>query len=106
MGEDLQLETDSTSSTGSDEMMQGAATDPLSSPEAHYLRAMSYPHPDTPGLPHPAHHPQMGVTNQPTKKQNKKADGGNQPTKKTKQKKKKKGGGTNQKKKKKKKKKK
>ena len=31
--EDLQLETDSTSSTGSDEMMQGAATDPLSSPE-------------------------------------------------------------------------
>ena len=29
--------------------------------QAHYLRAMSYPHPDTPGLPHPAHHPQMGV---------------------------------------------
>ena len=28
-----QVESDSTSSTGSDEMMQGAATDPLSSPE-------------------------------------------------------------------------
>jgi len=59
---DLVESDSSTSSTGSDEMMQGAATDPLSSPEvAHYLRAMSYPHPDTPGLPHPAHHPQMGV---------------------------------------------
>ena len=31
--DELQLETDSTSSTGSDEMMQGAGTDPLSSPE-------------------------------------------------------------------------
>ena len=31
--DDLQLESDSTSSTGSDEMMQGTATDPLSSPE-------------------------------------------------------------------------
>ena len=33
--------------------------------QAHYLRAMSYPHPDTPGLPHPAITHRWGFVNHP-----------------------------------------